>query len=392
MPSKGPTIVEANPEDFLVQFMERENLFRGIKADNVPYVALQIYARICYGSRSCPVTPLEQAEHDLHEKLKAKAPILQLQRQLAFVEQLIEQKYGKLRGSDANLTSDSKNWDEKEYAEYPTAEEAQRSEKATREEFLSDSEDDAPSSKRSKPARKVVAHDGDMVPPQAKRCHISRADDEASQPQLFSQAQLRATAEAEADDELARNLQAEYNAESDQETTDAELSRNQAEELSLIPDASSDADVARHTQLEKSRVQLNQATADGYYPQGLHGHKGYAQRLTGRRLNVSANPPRPRVQHSDSDSGARQATTTNIRKVRSRTSARRPARVSDEEDEINEIDYDGHDGDAGLPPGRYQNDLARQIELEKEKQGFDRPRRAESVAGFVRPKAKKGGK
>ena len=114
MPSKAPIIVEANPEGWLVQFMERENLFRGIKADNVPYVTLQIYARICYGSRGCPVTPLEQAERDLHEKLKTKVPILQLQRQLAFVEQLIEeQKYGKFRGSDDDLTSDSKNWDDK---------------------------------------------------------------------------------------------------------------------------------------------------------------------------------------------------------------------------------------------------------------------------------------
>lgn len=114
MSSKAPKTVEAYPEDWLVQLMGRENLSKGIKADNVPYITLQNHARICYGSRGRPVTPLEQAEHDLHEKLKAKVPILQLQRQLKFVEQLEEeQKNCQFRGSNDNLISDLRNWDDK---------------------------------------------------------------------------------------------------------------------------------------------------------------------------------------------------------------------------------------------------------------------------------------
>lgn len=101
MPSKAPTTVEGDAEPWLVALMadqHRQNLFKGIKSDNVPYVALQAWARQTYGSRGRPVTPLEQAEHDLYGKIKAKVPILQLQRQLAFVEQIEEeQKNGKLR-------------------------------------------------------------------------------------------------------------------------------------------------------------------------------------------------------------------------------------------------------------------------------------------------------
>ena len=115
MPSKAPKTVEADPEDWLVQLMGRENLFKGIKADNVPYITLQNHARICYRSRGRPITPLEQAEHDLHEKLKAKMPIFQLQRQLTVVEQLEEeQKNSKLGGLNNNLISDFRNWDDKE--------------------------------------------------------------------------------------------------------------------------------------------------------------------------------------------------------------------------------------------------------------------------------------
>ena len=230
-----------------------------------------------------------------------------------------------------------------------------------------------------------------MAPPPAKRHHFSRADDESSLPQPLSQAQLKAAAnaDADADAELARSLQAQWNAESDQEANDTEIARIQAEELSILPDTSSDAVVAHHAQLEESRAQLNQTTAEGPYPRGLHGHhiKGYAQRLNARHLNVPVNPPRPRVQDSHFGSGARQTTATNRRKVRSKTRALGPARLPDGEDEI---DYDSDDRDAGLPTRRSQNDLARQIELDEAKHGLDRPARAESLAGFVRLRARKG--
>ena len=249
--------------------------------------------------------------------------------------------------------------------------------------MLSDSGDDAPSSKRRKPASKVVADDADMAPPPAKGRHISIADDEPSQPQPFSQAQLKFAADAEAEAELARNLQ-EWNAVSDQEAKDAEIVRLQAEDLSLLRDTSSDAVVARRAQLEESRAQLNQTAANGPYPRGLHGHriKGYAQ-----RLNVPPNPPRPRVQHSQSDTVARQTKVTNRRKARPKAGVRGPTHLPDGEDEIN---YDIDDCDAGLPTRRSQIDLAWQIELDEENHGLDRPARAESVPGFVRLRARKG--
>lgn len=288
-----------------------------------------------------------------------------------------------------NLISDSRNWDDKRVSDYPTDEEPQRSKKATREDLLSDSEDDAPSSKRRKLASKVIADDYDMPPPPAKRRHISRADGEPSKPQPLSQAQLKAAADAEADAESTRNLQAMLDADPDQEANNAEIARILAEDLSELPDTSSDAVVARLTQAEESRTQID-LIDDGKYPRALHGHhiRGYAQRLAARRLKGPANPPRPRAHHSGSDSDARQFTASNRKKARSRKGVRKSA-LPDEE---YEIDYDSDNRDAGLPPRRSQNALARQVALDEAKLNLDSGARAGSVAGSVRPRAKKGEK
>lgn len=227
-----------------------------------------------------------------------------------------------------------------------------------------------------------------MAPPAEQAHHISRANDEPSKPQALSQ---KAAADAEADAELARNLQAARNAESDQDENDAEIAPIQAEELSLLADTSSDAIVVRHPQLEESRAHPNQATANGPYSRGLHGHhtKDSAQWLTVRRLDVPENPPRLTVQRLDSDPGGRQTTATIRRKARSKASGRGSARVPDGEDEI---DYESGDRDAGLLARRTQNNLARQIELDKAKHGLGLSARAISVAGSVRPRAKRGEK
>lgn len=390
MSSKAPTTVEGDAEPWLVALMAdqiRQNIFKVIKGDNVPYVTLQAWARQTYGSRGRPVTPLEQAEHDLYEKIKAKASILQLQKQLAFVEQFEEeQKNGKLRESNNNIISDLRNWDDKGVANHPTDEETQRRKKATKKDLLSDSDNNAPLSKRRKLASKVVADDDDM-PPSSKRRHISRADDKPSKPQPPSQAQPKAAAEADA--ELARNLQAMLDADPDQEANNAEIVRILAEDLSELPDTSSDAVVARLAQAEETRTQID-LTDDDKNPRALYGHhtRGYAQRLATKCLKDQANLPRPRAHHSDSDSYARQVTASNRKKARSRKGARKPA-LLDEEDEI---DYDWDDRDAGLPPRRSQNALAHQIALDEAKLNLDCGARARSVAGSVPPGAKKGEK